>query len=78
MDYGKIALVLCLVGVIVVGINAALYIGLANKSTINQIDLIRKAGKRASNPWKPEDADLMELKRRVEALKSKDNSEDEG
>lgn len=69
MDVEKAALVVCLTLFIVVGINAALYVGLTRKTTIGQIELLRRAAQRAKDPWGQENADLEELARRVEELK---------
>jgi len=74
MDYGKAALVICLTIFIVVGINAAIYASLRRGTTIGQIELLRRAAERVSQPWKDEDDALRELSRRVGELKSNKES----
>jgi hypothetical protein len=66
----KYLFILCLVLFIVVGINAAIFATLRRKNEIGQIELIRRAVKRAQNPWEDEEEALKELAKRVGELKS--------
>jgi hypothetical protein len=61
--------VICLAIFIVVGINAAIYALLVRGDAYRQIELFKKASKRASKPWQSEDDSLVELSRRVRELK---------
>lgn len=78
MDTGKAALVICLTLIIVIGVNAAIYASLRNRSTVGQIEMLRRAVRRARNPWEHEDNDLLELSRRVAALKGESMDEEGG
>jgi hypothetical protein len=69
MPSGEILLVICLTGVIGLGVPAMIYAGLRGRGTIGQFDLMRKAAKRSQQPWQPEDTQLSELAKRVEQLK---------
>ncbi|HEX7973750.1 MAG TPA: hypothetical protein VF498_05020 [Anaerolineales bacterium] len=79
MDYTKAVLVICITLFIVIGINAAIYISITRRkggsSTLGQIELLRRAAKRAQDPWQTEHTDLQELSRRVSGLKQ-DSSRD--
>jgi hypothetical protein len=72
MDTSNVALVVCLTLLIVVGINAALYVALRRGKETGQIELLRRAARRARQPWKYEDDALQELSRRVADLKRED------
>jgi hypothetical protein len=61
--------VICLSIALVFGIPAAIYAGLVRGDLHEQIDMFKKAGTRAQNPWKPEDDSLAELSKKVEELK---------
>lgn len=66
MDYERVALVVCLTLFIIIGINAALYVTLTRRNgTIGQIELMRRAARRARHPWEEEDKSLEELSRLV-------------
>lgn len=77
MDTGNVPLVLCLTLVVVIGINAALYVSLRGGSTAGQIELFRRAAQRARQPWKDEEDALEELSKRVAILKSKKKENEE-
>jgi hypothetical protein len=70
MDSGRIALVIVLTVVIVVGINGLLYLALRRGNEANMIDLTRKALKHSRNPWQDEDRSLQELSSLVADLKA--------
>lgn len=58
------AVIVTVTVVIVVIINLAIYFSLAKSkqsNSVGQIELLRRAAKRARNPWEQEDADLREL-----------------
>jgi len=69
MDLDRAFLVVCVTLFIVIGINAAIYVSYSRKNTVGQIELFRRAAKRARDPWEPEDANLRELSRLVSELK---------
>jgi hypothetical protein len=71
MDPGKAALVICVTLFIVIGVNAAIYMSFKSKNTTGQIELLRRAAKRARDPWEQENADLKELSQRVSELKER-------
>jgi hypothetical protein len=58
----------------VVVINIGLFVALRSKSTRDQIDLLRKAGQAASNPWKKEEDSIDELAEKVSRLKKADKT----
>jgi len=72
MDYSKAAIVVCLTLIIVVGFNILLYVSATRDKSAGTIELLRRAGQRARDPWKNEDSDLDELSRMVSTLKKKD------
>ncbi len=69
MDPGQLIFLFCLVAFIVIGINAFLYVTLKQRSTITQVDLLRKAADRARDPWGEENANLAELSARIADLR---------
>jgi hypothetical protein len=71
MDYEKVALVVCLTALIVVGINATLFVMLRRGKEAGQVELLRRAAQRARRPWGQEEADLAELSRRVAELRGR-------
>lgn len=79
MDTNRAILVICITLLLVIGINAVIYVSVTRKkgqnATMEQIKLLRRAAKRAQDPWQAEDNDLQELSRRVSELKQ-DQSRD--
>lgn len=71
MPESGVLLVICLTAVIGLGIPAMLYAGLRRGKEPGQIALMMRAGKQARQPWQQEDEGLVELSKRVEALKGK-------
>jgi len=69
----KITLVVGLTLIIVIGVNVALYFGFRDRSLPHQIELFRKAARRARNPWQDEDDALGELANLVAKLKDNEN-----
>ncbi len=60
---------ICLI-VLVVVINLSLIVAYRSRSTHNQFESLSRAFRRARNPWKEEDDQIMELSRRVADLKA--------
>jgi len=50
-------------------INIALWASLRSRSTHDQIDMLRKAGKAIQKPWEKEDNAMCELSERVKSLR---------
>ncbi len=75
MVISKTSLILGIVIFLVVGVNALAYLSLRKKNTLNEIELFRRASKRASRPWEKEENNLAELSRLVQQFK---HPEDEG
>jgi hypothetical protein len=67
----KVTLVIGLTLLIVIGANVVLYFAFRDRSLPHQIDLFRKAAKRARNPWQDEDDALGELANLVAKLDKK-------
>ncbi|MHC1783963.1 MAG: hypothetical protein AB9891_14620 [Anaerolineaceae bacterium] len=63
-----------LIIVVVLVINIGLFYALRSKNTLQQIDLLRKAGRAASNPWKKEEDSIDELAEKVSRLKKKEKT----
>lgn len=74
MGNREVILAICVTALIVVGVNAILYLALRRGKASGQIELMRRAVKTARQPWKSEDDDLEELSRQVEELKKKESS----
>jgi hypothetical protein len=55
---------------VIVLINIALWASLRSRGTLNQIEMLRKAGKTMQKPWDKEDNALRELSERVKRLHS--------
>ena len=74
MDFNKVFLVVCLTILGVIALNALIYLSLRRGDEANAIDLMRKAARRARDPWKDEDDALKELSRLVTNIR-RDNFE---
>ena len=61
MDYSKAILIVSITLVVVIILNAAIYVGTRRKRPNNTIEMFRTAAKRARNPWEDEDTALSEL-----------------
>jgi hypothetical protein len=74
MDVAKALLVVVITLVVVVGINAAIYIGVTWKKSRNsspgQMELLRKAAGRVKDPWESENTNLSELSELVKGFRS--------
>jgi hypothetical protein len=68
MDYGKLILVFFITLILVVGVNATIYVMLRRVNAVGEIELFRRAAKRARRPWAQEDDALEELSKRVQAF----------
>lgn len=73
----KVALVIGLTLLIVIGVNVALYFSFRDRSLPHQIELFRRAAKRARNPWQDEDDALGELSNLVAKLKNNNQLNEE-
>jgi arginyl-tRNA synthetase len=70
MDIDRAFLVICLTMAAVIALNVMIYLSLRRGNEVTTIDLMRKAARRARNPWKDEDDALKELANLVSELKS--------
>jgi hypothetical protein len=70
LDYSKAILIVSITLVIVIVLNAAIFLSSRRKKSNNTIEMFRKAAKRARNPWEDEDAALSELSDLVDKLKT--------
>jgi hypothetical protein len=70
MDFDRAFLVVCLTVAAVIAFNVMIYLSLRRGNEITTIDLMRKAARRARNPWKDEDDALKELANLVSDLQS--------
>ena len=81
METSKI-LALCVVVGLVLLINLLLFAGFRRQSIVKglfgDIDLYRRAGARARNPWQDEDDHLKELSRLVEDFKKEEGTREPG
>lgn len=83
MDMDRAFLIICLTVGAVVLFNVMIYLSLRRGNEVTTIDLLRKASRRARNPWQDEDEALQELSDLVAGLRtnreqseSKDEQED--
>jgi hypothetical protein len=74
MDIDRAFLVICLTMAAVIALNVMIFLSLRRGNEVTTIDLMRRATRRARNPWKDEDDALKELANLVADLKS-DNQE---
>lgn len=67
----RAGLVICLTVAVVAFINLAIFSLLrrGSGSSLNQVEMLRRAARRARQPWQEEDDNLKELSRQVAALK---------
>ncbi len=72
----KVTLVIGLTLIIVIGANVILYFGFRDRSLPHQIELFRRAARRARNPWQDEDDALVELSDLVSKLENHKNLKD--
>jgi ribosomal protein S9 len=77
MDYEKALIVVCLTLLIVIGVNAAIYVMVKGSGTVTQVDLMRRAFGRARRPWSDEDEALKELSQRVATLRQPSTDEED-
>ncbi|MBI4770272.1 MAG: hypothetical protein HY784_07655 [Chloroflexi bacterium] len=69
-------LALCVIGVLVLGVNALLFDALRGRQN-SLWSVMSKAGRTARHPWGTEDAQLSELSRRVAELKAAAEGQDD-
>lgn len=67
----KVTLVIGLTLLIVIGANVILFFAFRDRSLPHQIELFRRAARRARNPWKDEDDALGELSDLVSKLEDR-------
>ena len=70
MDLDRVTLVVCLTVAAVIAFNVMIYLSLRRGNEVTTVDLMRKAARRARNPWKNEDDALQELSDLVSDLKT--------
>lgn len=70
MDLDKALLVIILTVGAVILFNVMIYLSARRGNEVTTIDLMRKAARRARNPWQDEDDALQELSDIVSGLKS--------
>lgn len=73
MDMDRALLVICLTVAVVVLINIMIYLSLRRGNEVTTVDLMRKAARRARNPWQDEDDALQELSEIVAGLRPDEN-----
>jgi Sec-independent protein translocase protein TatA len=73
----KILLVIGLTVLIVVSVNVILFFGFRDRSLPHQIELFRRAARRARNPWQDEDNALGELSDLVAKLENWESLKDQ-
>ncbi len=76
MDTSKVVWIVCLALVIALGIPAALYVATSHRDQTGWAEMLQRAARRARQPWKSEDDDLVELSRRVKALRGESSHEE--
>jgi hypothetical protein len=69
--------VVCLVAVMVIGINGLLILALWRRQPNKELDMFRGATRVLRNPWQVEDDALEELSKRVASLKPSETEEEE-
>lgn len=69
MDTDRAFLVICLTVAAVIALNVMIYLSLRRGNEVTTIDLMRKAARKARNPWKDEDDALKELAKLVSNLR---------
>lgn len=73
----KALLAPALIIIVVLVVNVGLFYSLRSKNTRQQIDLLRKAGQAAGNPWKKEDDAIDELSEKVSKLRNQNQPREE-
>jgi hypothetical protein len=61
MDLDRAILVVCLTVGAVILFNVMIYLSLRRGKGVNSVDMMRKAARRARNPWQDEEDALQEL-----------------
>ena len=77
MDLDRATLVVCLTIAAVIAFNVMIYLSLRRGNEVTTVDLLRKAARRARDPWKDEDDALQELSSLVAGLKEPTREPDE-
>lgn len=71
MDFSKAIIVVVVTLLLVIGLNAAIYLSVTRKNSVGQIELLRRAASRVKDPWQSENEDLSELAHLVKGLQPK-------
>jgi len=79
MNSNTAFLVIGITLIVVVGINAVIYAAVTRRkqNSAGQFELMRRATKRARNPWGEENAKLEELSKTVASLKETQSLDDD-
>jgi len=75
MNVEKATLVISITLILVIIVNAAIYVAVKRRKTTGQIKLLQRAAKKARDPWGDENAKLEELSRRVAELRGDEETE---
>lgn len=70
MEMDRALLVVCLTVGAVILFNVMIYLSLRRGKGVTSVDLMRRAARRARNPWQDEDDALRELSEIVSGLRS--------
>lgn len=76
MDVDRAIIIAGATILVVILFNVMLYLSLRRGDEITTIDMVRKAARRARQPWKDEDDALQELSKLVNKLKDDSNNID--
>jgi hypothetical protein len=76
MDVDRAIIVAGATILVVILFNVMLYLSLRRGDEVTTIDMVRKAARRARQPWKDEDDALQELSKLVNNLKDDSNNLD--
>lgn len=74
MDPGRALIVVGITLVIVILFNVAIYLSARGDRTIDQVEMLRRAGRRFRNPWGVEDKMLDELSQAAAKLRDEKES----
>ena len=75
MNVEKATLVISITLILVIIVNAAIYVAVKRRKTTGQIKLLQRAAKKARDPWGDENAKLEELSRWVAELRGDEETE---
>lgn len=78
MDLDRALLVICLTVGAVILFNVMIYLSVRRGNEVTTIDMMRKAARRARNPWQDEDDSLQELSDIVSGFKPGEGNTEPG